>query len=364
VGGATISEGIGAARWPLRLNPRDVEDELKTKHFSGTLGSIKADRDTVGAFLTDWLAIAADTVEASTHKTYTWIVRSHLVPGLGKIRLAKLTPKDVQSLYAAKLRAGLSAQSVHHCHAILRCALGQAVKWGHVAVNVCDRVDQPKLPHREMKVPVPADLGNLIDTSEESGDPLVALWAIATYSGCRKSELLGLQWADLDLEGGTLTVHRTLRGSKGGVPTYGKPKSVQSRRTVSLGDGAVAILRAHHDRQAFDRQRLGDAGPDYGLVFASSVGTQLDKGNVTRRFKRALKAAGLPESIRFHDLRHASATAMVRAGVHAKTVSARLGHSQIGITMDLYAHAMREADTDAAEKLGEVIPRRARQGTP
>src|SRR5207248_7552404 len=97
------------------------------------------------------------------------------------------------------------------------------------------------------------------------------------------------------------------------------------------------------------------------LVFASEIGTPLDQGNVTRHFKTALKRAGLSKEIRFHDLRHASATAMVRAGIHAKTVSARLGHSQIGITMDLYAHAMEEMDAEAAERLGSVL-RRARGG--
>jgi integrase len=332
-------------------------DELRRRAANNLLAEAAIERESLAVYLTRWLEITRSSVRPRTHHTYGWIVRLHLVPGLGCHRLTALKPDHVQRFYVDRLAAGLSPRSVHHCHAVLHRALEQAVRWGYVPRNVCDIVDPPRVPSRELVTPNPEQLSRLLDTADAYGDRLSALWTTAVYTGCRKGELLGLRWGDVNLDKGTLTVRRALIDSRGGVPRYAEPKSAQSRRTVSLPADAVLALRAHRDRQNFERQRLEEGWSDYGLVFASEIGTPLDQGNVTRRFKAALSRARLPLSIRFHDLRHASATAMLEAGIHPKAASARLGHSQIGITMDLYAHVMQEMDAVAAEKLGSVLRR-------
>ena len=222
-------------------------------------------------------------------------------------------------------------------------------------LNVCDRVEPPKVPHHEIRPPTPEELGRLLDAAEAAADRLAALWTVAVYSGCRQGELLRLHWSDLDLDRGTLSVRRSLMGAKGGVPVYGEPKSTTSRRTVSLPTEAIAALRAHRDRQNFERQRLGADWSDYGLVFTSAIGTPLDQRNVIRLFKAALKRAGLLETVRFHDLRHAAATLLVAAGVDYKTASARLGRSNAKITLQIYAHAVQALDLDAAERMQRAI---------
>lgn len=130
-----------------------------------------------------------------------------------------------------------------------------------------------------------------------------------------------------------------------------------AQRTVALPPAAVAALRAHRDRQSFERQRLGDGWADYGLVFCTPLGTAISGSTVAHAFKRALERAGLPRSIRFHDLRHAHATLLRQAGVDLKTVSERLGHSTIAITADLYTHAVSHADADAAARVETLLQR-------
>src|SRR5439155_5796922 len=137
--------------------------------------------------------------------------------------------------------------TVHHCHAVLHRALEQAMRWGYVAWNVCDRVEPPKVPHREIQPPGPGQIETLLDTAEAKGDRLAALWTVAVYSGCRLGELLALQWSDVDLETGRLSIRRSLLRARQGVPEYGEPKTARSRRTITLSGTAIAALRAHRD---------------------------------------------------------------------------------------------------------------------
>ncbi len=345
-------------------------DNLRTRASGGLLGDADKERDTVAAYLDRWVETTKTSVRPKTYERYAEIVRLHLTPGLGRHKLIALKPDHVQRFYADALntprsRGGkrpprpLAPRTVHHCHRVLHRALRMAVRWGYVATNVCDRLDSPRVPHREMTPSTPEQVECLLADAEARGDRLAALWATAAYTGCRQGELLALKWHDLDLDRGTLTVRRSLEKATRGVPTYDDAKSATSHRTLSLPADAVVALREHRDRQEFERQRLGDAWGDYGLVFPTTLGTAYTASECWRRFKAALERAGLPASLRFHDLRHGNATAMFRAGVHPKAASVRLGHSTVQITLDLYTHAQQEMDIDAADKLGAVF-RRAR----
>jgi integrase len=330
-------------------------DELRQRAGSGLLGDAARERDSVAGHLERWLSTTRSNVRPKTHKRYGEIVRLHLVPGLGRHRLSALRPDHVQQLYEAKMASGLAPRTVHHCHAVLHRAIEQAVRWGYVPRNVCDAVAPPSVPYRELEPPKPDQLGQLMDAAHAAGDRLAALWTVAIYSGCRQGELLGLQWRDVDLGTGRLSVRRSLESARGGVPEYGEAKTDKSRRTLTLPPEASAALRAHRDRQNFERQRLSEGWSDYGLVFTTVIGTPLDQRNVIRFFKAALKRAGLPQTIRFHDLRHAAATLMLASGVDQKTAASRLGHSTIRLTMDLYTHAVQALDVDAAERMQRLL---------
>jgi integrase len=181
------------------------------------------------------------------------------------------------------------------------------------------------------------------------GDRLAALWRLYVTTGLRRGEALALRWADVDVDHGFLSVTRSrshgLRGFE-----YGEPKTSAGRRRVSLGQTMVAALREHRATQVI-------VGLD-GLVFDRGDGLPLDPDGVTGAFVRLASVAGLPH-IRLHSLRHSSASLMLAAGVNAKVVSERLGHSSISVTMDLYSHVAPGIQEDAAERLERAIDGRA-----
>lgn len=347
-----------------------VQKQLATLRRTADKG-MRADPDkagqTVAAYLETWLGAARTSTRIRTWERYSQIVRLHIVPTLGRHKLSALRPDAVQTLYASKLVEGLAPRTVEKIHAVLHRALEMAVKWDYVPRNVADAVDKPTVPKHDIRPPDPAELTKLLDASGAYADRLAdsgsstkppiwqhPLWTLAIYSGCRQGELLGLAWSDLDLDAATLTVRRGLTGVKNHIPRFGEPKSETSRRTISVPSEAIAVLRAHKARQATEQLAAADWA-DNGLVFATHVGTPLIARNVVRDFKAALRRAGLPSTVRFHDLRHAHATLMLRAGVPLKVASGRLGHSGIGITANLYQHVGADMDVDASDRAARAM---------
>ena len=335
-------------------------DDLRRRHQEGAIGDARTERQTVAAFLERWIGIMRPTVATRTGERYAAVIRLHLAPILGKHRLGALRAEHVQRLYAAKLDAGVSPNTVRYIHAVLRRALDQAVRWGELARNVSAAVDPPAPPHRELHPPTADDLRRLLDAAVAAGDPLHPLYALAILTGCRQGELLGLQWEDVSLDGGALTINRTLVDARGKAPRFGKPKTPTSRRTLKLRPDGLALLREHRARQLQARLAAGPDWSDLDLVFCASEGTPLIRRNVTRSVKAALRRAGLPETIRFHDLRHAAATIMLAGHVPAKVAAGRLGHADVRTTLNIYSHLVPELDDAAAAALERAVPPRPR----
>ena len=211
----------------------------------------------------------------------------------------------------------------------------------------------PRDPTRAVSQPPAKKHGRPFLSQEEArrllavcdGRPLGALFSVAMA--------LGLKWAAVDFVNRSLAVRTTLYRVNGAF-AFGEPKSDASRRVLELPDAALQVLVRHRRLQAQQREAAGNEWQDYDLVFATPFGTPLDHSNVTKEFKRTLKAAALP-NMRLHDLRHSCASLLVAQGVHMKVVQDVMGHSQISVTADTYAHVARPSRQDAAAKLDEVF---------
>jgi integrase len=312
-----------------------------------------ADNIKVSEYLERWLAASVrDTVRPTTFERYEQIVRLHVCPVLGKLRLKDLTPTHVRGLYREKLDAGLSPRTVQYVHVTLHKALKQAVMDGLIPRNAIEAVKPPQVRREEMRPLAPEQVKVLLQATRD--ERLEALYVLAVTTGLRQGELLGLKWEDVDLEAGTLQVRRTLATAKGG-PQLTAPKTKGSRRTVRLTQSAVNALRSHLERQLGEIDKAGSLWRENGLIFASETGDPLDRRYVTtHRFKPLLKRAGLPQ-IRFHDLRHTCATLLLGRNVNPKIVSEMLGHASIAITLDTYSHVLPNMQSEAAKAMEDAL---------
>lgn len=228
-------------------------------------------RLTTAQFLSRWLEeTAKPRVRPKTYVSYEGHIRLHLVPALGRLALTKLAPEHVQRLFNDKLESGLSPRTIHHLRETLRSALGDALKWGMVPRNVAALVDPLRAKRHVIRPLSPAEARAFLEAA--TTHRLHALYSVVLAVGLRQGEALGLGWADVDLEAGTIRVSRALQ-RVGGQLTYVEPKSETSRRLVAVPSAIVATLCLHRDTQESERQVAGDRWIESGLVFTSRLGT-------------------------------------------------------------------------------------------
>lgn len=299
---------------------------------------LKDDRILFGDYLDHFVkSVVVHTLAPSTVRSYKYLIRDHIKPELGHVRLINLIPDHLQTLYALKLDSGLSERTVQYIHAIIRRSLNQAVRGGLLYRNPTDAVSPPR-PKREPPHTLSVEDAKLFLESVED-HPYYPIYLLAITTGMRKGELLGLHWEDIDLDRSTISIRRTLVDIQGKVH-LGQPKSDSARRTISLPDNVCNVLKEIEE--------------DEGYVFKTATGNPISQRNLTRHFHKALEVVGLTR-IPFHSLRHTAATILLQANVHPRLVQEMLGHSTIVLTLDTYSHVVPGHHDEAANEMEKLF---------
>lgn len=312
---------------------------------------------TLGQWMAEWLEGRRPHIREATWQFYESLSRVHIIPALGKVQLNKITTRDIQRLLNEKLTAGrvtgggLSPKTIKYIHVTIQAALKQAVRERLITVNPAEAVELPKDNPREMQTLSREQIGKLLDTAR--GGPFYMVLLLDLSTGLRRGELLGLQWQDIDFSKGTLTVKRQLTLGRGGIK-LSEPKSKAGKRTITLPGEILQALKEHKRQQNETRLLMGEAYQNKDFVFATAEGDPISIHSLRHCFNKLLKEADLPE-VRFHDLRHSYATLALGAGISPKVIQQILGHSQITVTLDTYAHVTREMQQEAADKMGDIL---------
>lgn len=332
----------------------EARDKLRAAMRAQAEGLSDPDgRLTVATFLERWLTEtlpAAPKVRSEeTVKNARWAVEKHIVPAIGKKKLATLTADDVDEMLQSMAAAGYARNSMMRVRTVLGRALRHAERRGKVVRNVVALVDTPAGPKREPRSLTVEQATALLNAAR--GDRLEALWIAALMLGLRPAELRGARWSDVDLDAGTLQVRQVvLRGG-----SVADPKTPRSRRALDLPAPVVAALRQHRRKQAAE-QLAAPAWQETGLVFTTAAGTALDPSNVRRALNALTKAAGLGHWTPY-EFRHSTATLLSAAGVPLEFIADVLGHDGTRMAQLVYRHAT--APTVAAA----VAPMEAMFGT-
>ncbi len=337
---------------------------------------------TVKQHMAAWLSNVKLEVRSTTWSAYERLVRLHIVPTLGKVRLVKLTPDHLRDLFRAKLDAGLSLRTVQFVRVLLKLALADALKDGKVARNVASLTkalkvtDDVKGP-RPMETLTTEQAKALLKVAE--GDPLEALYVLALTTGMRQGELLALRWSAVNFKKGTLSVMGTLQRTPDGLRVM-KTKTEAGRRKIQLTTGAIAALRRRKAIQAEERRKFSEVWSDTGLVFTNELGRGIEKQNLIRRsFWPLLHRAGLAVEVKtkghrkygkkvkeievttyrpavtFHGLRHTAATLLLEQGTHPAVVAAMLGHTKTSTTLNIYSHVTPSVMGAAKDAMQEIL---------
>ena len=332
----------------------EVLQKLRTQDF------IQPEKVSLGEYLRYWLEnYARQSVRQTTMDNYTSLIDKHIIPELGHIQIAKLSPMHLQEFYNKKLQygradgkpGGLAPKTVRELHSLIHKALDQALKWQAVTKNVARAVSPPRKEKKEIKHWTKDEVKEFLNSIES--ERLFTLYHLALNTGMRRGELLGLRWVDMRLNDGYVAVRQNLVKTNSGILMQ-EPKTSNSRRNISISSNTVAALKAHKKQQLQEKLAHGPDYKDNGLVFCRLNGLPLYPDGVSDQFNRLVTKAGV-KSITFHDLRHTHATLLLVAGIHPKVVSERLGHYSVALTLDLYSHVIPGLDQEAARKLDEQL---------
>jgi integrase len=387
-----VSLGVGPDGLPVRKHVvgstqaavvRKVKELEKIRAEGG--GATISGRITLSPYLRDWITARVNLgrVRPRTIEGYRTDLR-RIDATIGHIRLDRLSPRNVEYLWSTMVADDVLA-SVQHCRRTLDAALSEAVKQGLIPRNPVRLATTPRYTPSAIEPYTLGEMAALL--SAAAGTRNGVRWTLALALGLRRGEALGLQWQDVDLDAGTLTIRRQLQripwehgcshpAKCGPAPDctlrYGgglrssEPKSLAGRRTLAMPDPLTVELRAHRAAQAAERL-AAPAWVDGDWVLATELGQPIDPRNDVRAFKRLCRAAGVPER-RLHDLRHSAATALLLADVDLATAGAVLGHSRVEMTAR-YTHVVADRKRVAAERMTGVLfenqdkPIRERQQT-
>ncbi len=357
----------GEARQKLRLAIRDAELGLV----------IMSPNSRLCEWLDRWLGIVRSRVESgdlapSTAAGVERDVRRFLQPNLGRIPLRKLTPGHIEAAFGAMRAAGYAPKTVSHVRGTLSRCLRDAQRDRLIEQNAARLVDPPRLTHRLPSAFTVEEFGRISTVCAD--DRLGPLFVFAALTGLRRSELLGLRWRDLDLEGGTFQVreglHHISRAAESVTGRSGlvrsRPKTEDSGNRLPLSRQAIALLRDHHRDQAARRLRCPQPWPEppeLTPVFASEVGTPLHPSNVARAWRLVLDRAEVPHLTSdgrprgMHELRRTFATRLRDRGIPLEDVQ-RLGRwSSSAMLLQVYSASGEERLRAAADAAGDALSR-------
>ncbi|MFI0450723.1 tyrosine-type recombinase/integrase [Actinomadura sp. 6N118] len=364
--------GVSKPKWVGGFATEEARDEARVKARRGEY--IDRNTITVADYLDEWLESHAVEIKPKTLSGYRYLIERHVKPHMGGMRLQAVRPARITKLYRDLITSGgrdgsgVSPRTVAHVHSVLRKAFGDAVLVDEIlSSNPTQRAKRPRLHRTEPgEVWTPAQLRAFLSVA--NGHRLAAFFHVAAYTGARRGELLNLRWCDVDLDGASLQI----KGSAAfvdGQRIEGTTKSGRSR-VVSIDQGTVRVLRAHRQRQAADKLKVGEHWKgsddiDNGHVFTTGWGEPVHPDTVSSLMPALIKQHNKPKDgeaparplphARLHDLRHIHATTLLLAGVPVHVVAARLGHADPAITLRVYAHVINEQLAEAADIFANKI---------
>lgn len=320
--------------------------EMQNELNKGTF--VQPTRDLLSGLMETWLQDRRQRVKPRTAEAYELLIRGHVLPVLGHLRIADITPRLLQDMYNAMNASGsLSPGNVKKCHILIKSALARAVEWDLLRKNPAGAVDSPRIPYKEMKYWTREQALAFLAAARSHRH--YAAFHLALSTGMRRGEILGLRWQDVDLDARMLTIRQIYyRGE-----IQAGAKTASGVRSIGLDVPTVEALRALRARTELERRDAGDVYADHDLVTCTPTGSPIDASNLRDYFRTVISRAGVPV-IRFHDLRHTHVVMLLQARENSKRIAERLGWSSVKM-IDRYAHVMPDMRQETADLFGAAF---------
>ena len=337
----------------------------------GPVRNIRPDKITFADFCPKFLEIKKNSLSPTTYDFYSKIITEELIPMFGALKMKDLRTFHVQQfiqyLATQKKRndgreGHIAASTVKRYTTVLRSIVTTAYKLEYIEDDIgrSRRIEFPKEETREVEAFTLEEVAAILKALESEPWNIRAIIEIALFTGCRRGEIVGLKWADIDFENQRISVKRSIYKLSDGKAREKDPKTKSSIRTISIPERLCKTLTEYRLQQNKHIAYLGDGWKNLDYVFTEENGYVMNPQTPTRQFSKFLKRHGI-RHLKFHGLRHTSATMLLANGCDIKTVSSRLGHADI-TTTNIYVHALESSDRLAAQTFDNFLKKNSETG--
>jgi integrase len=363
--------------WVIRIYksgvPLGTKRIYKTIKFEGDRKAARAELDrllraqaeerevttpdiTVNEYFDRWFeTVAENRYRYKTLEGYKGIIAFDVRPLIGHIKLSDLQPSEIQNIFNAMTARGVCSNTQRRLFSVISTAFDSAVAWEWLQINPLVRLEMPRNGAKKMRAMSQEEVGSFLAVTDKGRHGEYFRTAVVT--GMRPGELAGLRWNDVDFEHSTISIQRSLAWKKRLVEGWilAPPKTERGRRQIAIPRSLTNALAELQRRQGDVRTKAGSNYQDEGFVLADESGRPVYPHVIRGVFKQALLRTGLISTIRLYDLRHTSATLLLKSGEHIKVVSERLGHSAVSITLEIYVHVLPGMQRDAANRMENLL---------
>ena len=328
--------------------------ELENQLDGGMI--VKGGEEVFTPFFTNWMESQyKPRIKEERYENYNYMSNKHIVnnTAFGHKAIQEIKGGDINEFYNTKIEEGLSSSYINDLGKLLKRSFKRAVNDEKIKYNPVDKAEPVPLIRKEIEIWDEKEINTFLNEAKK--DRLYICFLIAITTGMRQSEILGLQWKDVDFKKGLLHVRKSLSRKSKGEPIFNMPKTKSSIRSISVSKHVVEELKKHKEKQDEMIEMLGEVYSNYSLVIPSSIGTSMNHRNVLRTMDRLIENCGV-KKITFHEMRHTHASLLLGKGLaNYVEIKERLGHSDAKITLSIYSHPLSEEKDKVADAFDSLI---------
>ena len=330
------------------LRENEIKLELKNNTY------VKKIHITVQNLIEEWLEAVKCNVALKTYKTYE-LYSKNIIKYIGHVKLKNLNVKILEDFYnELKTNTTYADKTIKHHYAIISNALNTAIKWGYINTNPNTLVTPIKVHKKEIECYSPEEVEKLIEVLQNEPIKYQAIILLALDSGCRRGELTGLTWDDIDFDNSSININKVTQY----IPQYGifekNTKSDTSNRTVYIASTTIKVLKKYKLEQNKQKILSGNKWQNSNRVFTTEYGADMHPDTPSKILDKVIKKYNL-KRITFHGLRHTSISLQISSGIQAQIISKRAGHSSISVTHNTYSHFFDNSFKEVADKMDNFL---------
>lgn len=344
----THVETVYGTRREANIREREIKLSLTNDTY------IKKKNITVGLYIDEWLKSKKDKIAPKTYKGYE-LYAKNIKEVLGTVKLAKLTPKMLEDFYSwLKSKKNYAPKTIRHHQTLMNVLLNTAVKWEYISSNPNEKTEKVKVVKKEIECYSPEEVTILVSALDKECLKYRVLILLALDTGCRRGELTGLEWDDIDLETGLVRINKTTQYITGMGIFEKTPKTESSNRSIYIAPSTLKVLKLYRVEQDKLKLRLGSKWENSKKVFTNNTGGFIHPNTPSTIFDNIIKRHNL-RRINFHALRHTSISLQISTGIQTQIISKRAGHSNLSTTHSIYSHFFENSFKEVAQKMDAFI---------